>query len=712
MRIMAVEMDGFRAFGGSVSLDLDADAVVVVGVNGSGKTSVFDAILWALTGKVRRLGSVDAPVLSMWSESGDVRVRLHLRDATGGALEVTRTSEGPGSRLTLNVGGTHIPEALAAGTLVERLWPIGLNNPDASSALAVALTRAVYLQQDNVRDFIDASSDEDRFKAISELIGAGAVTQLQTGLENSRNLWSRATTAMSQELPSLRERVALMEAEMERLAPVGSPEAVSEERWHGWLNRCFSVGVRTRDAPPWTSSGATIVGEEVMRELGAVAQQVQRRETELRSVSAELPGLVSPAAVDAHEQTEAVAKLLKDFDNSRQALLVLRQNAADQARQEAVRAEQTDDLRRLAAIALRHLDERCPVCDQDYDRESTRARLTTFVASEEPLVAADQAVGSVAAAAQAHGALEKELASRQAALEAAAQTQREFAARTSYVDKRLADLGLSQADRAAAPEWLQQQQLEAGNKFNLVRELRSQGEQFLLERARMLDTSRRGEVEQELARAKSTLVELEQALALREKTKDLATRLIDATRSARDELVSERLKAVEPLARRIYRRIDPHPAFTNVNLRSWLLRGKGHMAPQLEDPVSQLVTDQPGLILSSSQANALAVAVFLAVNLGVGDLPLEAALLDDPLQSLDDVNLLGLIDLLRRVKQRRQLIVSTHDRRFGELLARKLRPTAAGGRTVVIELRDWQREGPVVLEQSLQPSDRAFQVVA
>ncbi|MHB8508521.1 MAG: AAA family ATPase [Candidatus Dormibacteria bacterium] len=705
-------MDGFRAFGGSVSLDLDADAVVVVGVNGSGKTSVFDAILWALSGKVRRLGSVDAPVLSMWSESGDVRVRLHLRDATGGVLEVTRTSEGPGSRLTLNVGGTHIPEALAAGTLVERLWPIGLNNPDASAALAVALTRAVYLQQDNVRDFIDASSDEDRFKAISELIGAGAVTQLQAGLENSRNLWSRASTAMSQDLPALRDRVALMEAQMERLAPVGSPEAVPEERWRRWLDACFSVGIGSREIPPWTSSAATLACEELMRELGGVAQQIQRRERELDSVAAELIGLVTPATVDAQELTEAVSKLGMDVDSSRQALLVLRQNAADQARQEAVRAEQTDDLRRLAAIALRHLDERCPVCDQNFDRESTRVRLTAFMASEDLSTMSEQPVGSVAAAAQAHEALENELASRQAALEAAAQAQREFAARTSYVNKRLADLGLTDGERAAARVWLQEQQIEAVKRSNRIRELRSEGEQLLLERARMLDTSRRGEVEQELARLKSTLAELEQSLAMRDETKDLATRLIDATRSARDDLVSERLKAVEPLARRIYQRIDPHPAFKNVNLRSWLLRGKGHMAPQLEDPVSQKVADQPGLVLSSSQANALAVAVFLAVNLGVGDLPLEAALLDDPLQSLDDVNLLGLVDLLRRVKQRRQLIVSTHDRHFGELLARKLRPTTAGGRTVVIELRDWQREGPIVLQQSLQPSERAFQIVA
>jgi hypothetical protein len=51
--------------------------------------------------------------------------------------------------------------------------------------------------------------------------------------------------------------------------------------------------------------------------------------------------------------------------------------------------------------------------------------------------------------------------------------------------------------------------------------------------------------------------------------------------------------------------------------------------------------------LSSSQLNVLAVSAFLALNPGVETLPLNAVALDDPLQSLDDVNLLSLIDLPR-----------------------------------------------------------------
>lgn len=121
-------------------------------------------------------------------------------------------------------------------------------------------------------------------------------------------------------------------------------------------------------------------------------------------------------------------------------------------------------------------------------------------------------------------------------------------------------------------------------------------------------------------------------------------------------------------------------------------------------------TDRPEAILSSSQLNALAVSLFLTLNLGLPSVPLPVAILDDPLQSLDDVNLLGLVDLLRRTKAQRQLFVSTHDRRFADLLARKLRPVEDGERTRVIELGAWSREGPSIEESDFKPDPERMRI--
>ena len=56
MRLVSLEVAGFRGFAREHEFDLDADAVIVVGANGNGKTSLFDAILWAITGRIQRLG--------------------------------------------------------------------------------------------------------------------------------------------------------------------------------------------------------------------------------------------------------------------------------------------------------------------------------------------------------------------------------------------------------------------------------------------------------------------------------------------------------------------------------------------------------------------------------------------------------------------------------------------------------------------------------
>ena len=53
-------------------------------------------------------------------------------------------------------------------------------------------------------------------------------------------------------------------------------------------------------------------------------------------------------------------------------------------------------------------------------------------------------------------------------------------------------------------------------------------------------------------------------------------------------------------------------------------------------------------------------------------------------QTALDVNLLGLADLLRRTRARRQLMVSTHDDRLAGLLQRKLWPVGEDQRTTVI----------------------------
>ncbi|MCY1381530.1 hypothetical protein D9M69_694470 [compost metagenome] len=54
--------------------------------------------------------------------------------------------------------------------------------------------------------------------------------------------------------------------------------------------------------------------------------------------------------------------------------------------------------------------------------------------------------------------------------------------------------------------------------------------------------------------------------------------------------------------------------------------------------------------------------------------PVRAILIDDPIHSMDSINVLSVIDLLRNISVNfdRQIILSTHDENFYELLKLKV----------------------------------------
>lgn len=125
-------------------------------------------------------------------------------------------------------------------------------------------------------------------------------------------------------------------------------------------------------------------------------------------------------------------------------------------------------------------------------------------------------------------------------------------------------------------------------------------------------------------------------------------------------------------------------------------RGKGLLRATIADPDMRPETHDALPILSSSQLNSFAVSLFLALNLGLPSIRLNLTILDDPLQSLDSINLLGLIDVLRRVREHRQIIVSTHEQKLLGLLQRKLRPIDPNQRMTTVFFDGWSRQGPEV----------------
>ena len=95
IRPVALLVENFRGLGGEHSLDLDRDLTVLVGKNGSGKSSLLVAVEWCLFGAeaTKRSESGIAErgdwVLGHDGAAGDVRVTLEL-EMEGGRARLTR----------------------------------------------------------------------------------------------------------------------------------------------------------------------------------------------------------------------------------------------------------------------------------------------------------------------------------------------------------------------------------------------------------------------------------------------------------------------------------------------------------------------------------------------------------------------------------------------------------------------------------------------
>ena len=284
MQIKSVDISGFRAFSGRNQFDLDGDIVLVIGVNGQGKTSLFDAIHWAITGEISRLNQPDS-VVSLYSSSGEARVHVTLASDDDSLLEVTRHSDGEKDSLLVSEGAETFRGEDAENELLRRLWPDGLAAGESRAALRAALERGVYLQQDVLSDFLTADTAQDRFVAISELIGAGRTTEFQSALERSRRAWTRITTQRNAEMDEKEQRLSRLEGQLRELEDATSALGPSADEWTTWWTQAKRLGVSSVSVPKIDSSDAHSVIDVAMAEFRSLRLSLERRGDRLRDLA-------------------------------------------------------------------------------------------------------------------------------------------------------------------------------------------------------------------------------------------------------------------------------------------------------------------------------------------------------------------------------------------------------------------------------------------
>lgn len=125
----------------------------------------------------------------------------------------------------------------------------------------------------------------------------------------------------------------------------------------------------------------------------------------------------------------------------------------------------------------------------------------------------------------------------------------------------------------------------------------------------------------------------------------------------------------------IYGKIDPHPDYNRIEFKCDFSDAQPRLQIYTIDKNGK--DSVPALYFSTAQINILSLSIFLARALNAKDdkgNPIDCIFIDDPIQSMDSINVLSFIDLFRSIviNFKKQIIVSTHEENFHLLLQKKI----------------------------------------
>lgn len=474
MRPLSLELEGFAAFRERCQIDFsDLDLVALVGPTGSGKSTLIDAMTFALYGSVARYDNTKlvAPVIHQLATEAKVRFDFELAGSHYVAVRIVR-------RTQAGAGGA--PRATTKEARLERLdGPGSPGSPEGSTVLAgnvrdldeavrdligldfSQFTRTIVLPQGEFAEFL-RDDPSDRQALLRRLLDLGVYARMGSRAREAATDAARWATVRTEELDRLADATPAALAELsaahaalsafeadlpDRLARLDEVEADLVERRQAVtaLDEVLGAlaGVEVPDGLALTDQAVQAAEEAVdaarARRTAADAALVETRAT----VEALPPPATTQALLDQHHQRAEVGRALAAL---RAEVDTLR---AEQEAWAATVASATTDLEaatRVAAearaqaeaapwVARLAVGDPCPICDQ----EVVALPIHHDRAAREPAAAVARAEDQVAAARNHRDEAQRSQATVQGRVDALDQDLAQRAKGADELDRALAD---------------------------------------------------------------------------------------------------------------------------------------------------------------------------------------------------------------------------------------------------------------------------------
>ncbi|MCU1466622.1 MAG: chromosome segregation protein [Actinomycetia bacterium] len=434
MRPIALELEGFAAFRERTTVDFrDADLFAIVGATGHGKSTLIDAISFALYGKVPRHGERDiAPVMTLGCNETRVSFTFELAGASYIATRILRrkaSGDGANTRaLRLELlrpdGGTDVLAGAAREFQPAMQKLVGLDFEQ--------FTKCVVLPQGQFASFLHARAG-DRVAILSALLDLGRYDRMATAARERAKRAAGAGQVLVTERTRLgdatteavdRARLGLAALDQLRVdIDASSPRDVA---------LAAEIEAAKVEADSARRAGRALSAVRVPDSLRRVVEQIDEARAvaeraavdadaaDGRAMTAQTACDEQPllddlrAAATAHTERATVADRVEKGEVVHAARTVAAQAAMDalvaaRGRVEQAQADLEGAQHRHAHATLRaslHVGEPCPVCDQDVAQLPPKLRAAELDKARRQVTAAKKDHDEVERAAQdAHTAL-------------------------------------------------------------------------------------------------------------------------------------------------------------------------------------------------------------------------------------------------------------------------------------------------------------------
>ncbi|MFG6085176.1 AAA family ATPase [Stenotrophomonas indicatrix] len=670
MRLDFIEVCGFRGFRDLVRINFGRGFTVITGRNGVGKSTLCDAVEFAITGSIDKYTFEKAAKESLsdylwWRGEGVPNahyVTASFVDDSGKPFTITRTRERGSDR-----SPQEIQAALCRG-------------PVPDDALR-QLTRTSIIRDEWIAALSLDLTETERFDLVRSALGAlegseagSRAKEVVTAAEAARSKEEAAYEAARSRLADRLTQQSETQAALSRSGDVSSALQV--------------IAAAVPDAPTEltarlaTGRNALATGRARFGRMGE-ALQLGREVAAVQAIY-NAPEAVAnrEAASAAHEAAQ------REHDDAQQVV--------SEAEQRLLREEEMDAMAASLSLLVEHgervglHDDHCPLC-------AAHRTSDEFAAG---LAAARRRIASLASGVQA----------ARDALASAEEKERQLSLTlqiaTAAVQAHEGELRRLRHQEDAHVEFYSQWGLDY--RFiqdpDGLEQAISQERDWLIDLERALlvleasqAVSRMSSIESNILALRAEIEKLAQAVSQSQDAVTAAREIERSIRRVSAEIIDERLAQISPLLNELYQRLRPHADWRTID---YSIRGdvRRFLSLKVGDGLN------PQFVFSSGQRRAAGLAFLLSVHLARAWTPLRSLLLDDPVQHIDDFRALHLVEVLAALRlDGRQIICAVEDSALADLLCRRLVSTSTeGGRRLDIDL------GPlgatsVVTDQEINP---------